>query len=134
MAPMLPAPPYQQRLSEQLRALSEVSEVLTIRLLELEERLQRAEQQLEHQGSEAQVGPDGSGSTGEVLAQTEARIARLEEWLQGHHPAAVRSGPSVLPFPRGESNGEEAVIHQADFGVDPFPPEDEQHFMDELSA
>jgi hypothetical protein len=134
MAPMPPAAPVQQRLSEQLRALSEVSEVLTIRLLELEERLARAEQQLEQQESGTQAGPDGAGSTGEVLAQTEARIARLEEWLQGHPASAVRLGPSVLPFPRGESNGEEAVIHQGDFGVDPFPPEDEQHFMDELSA
>jgi hypothetical protein len=134
MAPIPPAPPVQQRLSEQLRALSEVSEVLTIRLLELEERLQRAEQHLEQQESGAQVGPDGSGSTGEVLAQTEARIARLEEWLQGHPAAAVGPGPSVLPFPKGESNGEQAVIHQGDFGVDPFPQEEEQHFMDELSA
>lgn len=134
MAPIPSAAPVQQRLSEQLRALSEVSEALTIRLLELEERLQRAEQHLEQQRSQAELGPELAGSTGEILAQTEGRIARLEEWLQGHHPAGARSLSAVLPFPRGESSGEEAVMHQDDCGVDPFPPEDEQHFMDELSA
>ncbi|MCP9851174.1 hypothetical protein [Cyanobium sp. Morenito 9A2] len=127
-------PPLQQRLSEQLRALSEVSETLTIRLLELEERLQRAEHHLEQVGREAQGDSELPGSTGQILAQTEARLARLEDWLQDHQGARARSAPSVLPFPRSVAGEADNAIHQGDFGVDPFPDEAEQRFMDELSA
>ena len=38
------AAPLQQRLSEQLESLSQVGELLTLRLLELEERLEGLEQ------------------------------------------------------------------------------------------
>ena len=68
-----PAAALQLRLSEQLQSLSLVSETLTLRLLELEERLTGLENQLQtlsHSQSES-----NSIESTEILAATEERIA-----------------------------------------------------------
>lgn len=127
--------PLHQRLGEQLQALSQVSETLTVRLLELEERVVEIEHRFERLLDEARLeGEPGPGTTSEMLALTEERIARLEELLEGTPVAAVRSAPSVLPFPRTEGHRSVNDAAEGEFAADPFPEEEEQHFMDELSA
>ena len=63
-----------QRLAGQLRALSEVTETLTVRLLELEERLLAQESKLE---------PLMAEDTEFRMADTEDRLSRLEGLLSG---------------------------------------------------
>jgi len=122
----------QHRISEQLQALSQVGESLTLRLLDIEERLKLIEEHLTDQAgrSEADTGLD---HTGEILALTEERIARLEDLLtsqsvehrgDGGHPHLHLS--SVPTY--AESSPTETEEH------DPFPEDEEQPFMDEMSA
>ena len=66
-----------QRLAGQLRALSEVTETLTVRLLELEERLLAQESKLE---------PLMAEDTEFRMADTEDRLSRLEGLLSGGAP------------------------------------------------
>jgi hypothetical protein len=123
-----PSGPLHQRLGEQLQALSQVSETLTIRLLELEERLLGVERRYEQWVADAHgEGESTPGATSAILALTEERIARLEELLVAAPFASSRSTPSVLPFPSG-------ALLEGEFAGDPFPQEEEQYFMDELSA
>ena len=132
----------QQRLSEQLQALSQVGETLTLRLLELEEQLLELDSRSEGQG-------DLGADTGELLAATEERIARLEDLLTGQAGAIPSSRGRVQPLPlrRPERQAELDEIHakatdnegspdgEPELELDPFPHEDEeQTFMDELSA
>jgi hypothetical protein len=139
----------QQRLSEQLQALSQVGETLTLRLLELEERLGGLEDQLQ----DLQLGElsqaDHTSETDELLAATEERIARLEDLLTAAAPAAGHGRVQPLPLRRPDRQlGLEAEgIHAAgplnddpgseepELELNPFPEEEEeQPFMDELSA
>ena len=123
----------QHRLGEQLQALSQVSEALMFRLLDLEERLGAVEQQL---GSlHAQEDPAAAGlgvDTGEILALTEERLARLEDLLSGRRqPLGGSAGPHALihgGMKAGVSTGQDGDA------FDPFPEEEEQPFMDELIA
>lgn len=124
------------RLSEQLHALSRVAETLTVRLLELEERLVGQQERLQPllEAAEA-VDPDHSEAIDRRLDDTEQRLAQLEELLHGR--------PSLRPLPglrRPGGPGPETVASEP-FGpepfaeaVDPFPEEGEQPFMDERVA
>lgn len=126
----------QQRLSEQLQALSQVGETLTLRLLELEERLGGLEQQLETLQLGGLDQEDRVEATGDLLAATEERIARLEELLSDPaggaaatlRPVPLRRPVQALPHNEGSRDGEPEAE------LDPFPEEEEQPFMDELSA
>lgn len=130
-----PSIPLQHRLGGQLQALSQVSETLTIRLLELEERLLGVERRYDQWVADAQgEGEAPPGSTSDILALTEERIARLEELLVAAPIAGPRSTSSVLPFPSGEDHGSSGARLEGEFAGDPFPQEEEQYFMDELSA
>jgi hypothetical protein len=113
------------------------------RLLDLEERLGAVEEQLGSlQARDDQAAPGLGVETGEILAITEERLARLEDLLSGRRqplrgpggPAygtelgslgakAAKRGIEVVPTP---APGEEAF--------DPFPEEEEQAFMDDLIA
>lgn len=80
----------QQRLSDQLEALSRVGESLTLRLLDLEERLSAVEAHLSE--------PEGSNSEGHqsaltLLTTTDERIARLEELLEAGRSQAGLEPP-----------------------------------------
>ena len=79
MAPELKAADSTQRLADQLQTLSQVAEILTFRLLELEERLAGQEVRLEHllEGGLASGAPIAEG-TELRLVETEDRLARLE--------------------------------------------------------
>lgn len=99
------------------------------RLLDLEERLGVVEQQLgslharEDQAASA-LGVD----TGEMLALTEERLARLEDLLSGRRQPLGSSLGSQASIQAGAS----PALREAAF--DPFPEEEEQVFMDELIA
>ncbi len=74
----------QRRLGEQLLGLSQVSEALMFRLLDLEERLGAVEEQLAGLNDrDNQTTPRLRMETSEILALTEARLARLEDQLGG---------------------------------------------------
>lgn len=83
MAPELKAADCTQRLADQLQTLSELAEILTFRLLELEERLAGHEVQLEQflEGGLASGAPMAEG-TELRLVETEDRLARLESLLK----------------------------------------------------
>lgn len=125
--------PLQQRLSEQLESLSQVGELLTLRLLELEERLEHLEVQL---GQLQPATEPEVGESAELLAATAERITRLEELLTG--------GATAMEPPHGETpqlqvvpepEEEEAGLQEPELELHPFPEEEEeQPFMDELSA
>jgi TolA-binding protein len=122
----------QLRLSEQMQALSLVSETLTLRLLELEERLAALEGQLE--GLQQQSTPS-SGDSAELLTATEERIARLEDLLN-EQSAPKRATVHPLQRPEPEASEDLAGLHEAELELElnPFPEDEEQPFMDELSA
>jgi hypothetical protein len=112
------APQPLMRLAGQLHSLSELTETLAFRLLELEERLAahdlRLQELLQAQGGEmAEAGSD----TELRLEDTEERLARLESLLGGLAGSAT-GHPTPAPA----------------LG-DPFPVDDgEQPFMDELES
>ena len=130
-----------QRLADQLQTLSEVAETLTFRLLELEERL--AAQELKLQPLlEGQADPHGllAGDTELRLGDTEDRLARLEGLLSGlESPGAARhlrpvggQQEAFLEATLEASQGEPFV--EDTFVDEPFLEEEEQPFLDELSA
>jgi len=142
----------QQRLSEQLQALSQVGETLTLRLLELEERLGGLEDQLLELDSRSEGQGELSADTGELLAATEERIARLEDLLTGQASPSSGHRSRVQPLPLRRPDRDAAHDHAGDptaaeapynegspneepeLELDPFPLDEEQPFMDELSA
>ena len=124
------------RLSAQLESLSQVGEVLTFRLLELEERLSRLELQLSEL-DQSSSGDAHSSDTAEMLAVTEERISRLEELLsepqQGQRLNLVRPLSPIDRHDNGSFVGSEPE-EEPEMELDPFPEEEEQPFMDELIA
>jgi hypothetical protein len=143
--------PLQQRLSEQLESLSQVGELLTLRLLELEERLEGLERHLAE--LPAGLEPDAD-ATGSLLAATDARLSRLEELLSGggqhlqlvpepdaEHAIEPEAEPeagaehALEPLTTGLEESDDAGFHEPELALHPFPEEEgEQPFMDELSA
>ena len=104
------------RLVDQLNALSQLTESLAFRVVELEERLAATENQLKPLLAEphpARLADD----TELRLEDTEERIARLESLLNG---AAMV----------GMGKGQLALLNDQD----PFIDEGEQPFMDDLVA
>ena len=120
----------QLRLSEQMQALSLVSETLTLRLLELEERLAALEGQLE--GLQQQSTPS-SGDSAELLTATEERIARLEDLLN-EQSAPKRATVHPLQRPVQQATDASDGFSEPELELNPFPEDEEQPFMDELSA
>jgi TolA-binding protein len=122
----------QLRLSEQMQALSLVSETLTLRLLELEERLGALEGQLE--GLQHLQSNTLSNDSADMLTATEERIARLEDLLT-EQSAPQRATVHPLQRPTPKANAQDADFNEPELELNPFPEEDEeQPFMDELSA
>lgn len=138
----LPSPAQlQHRIGEQLQALSQVSEALMFRLLDLEERLGAVEQQLGSLSARDDQAASGLGvDTGEILALTEERLARLEDLLSGGRQPLGGGGSSPYGQDAGLAGVQGAIKAMAsrsavrDAAFDPFPEEEEQAFMDELIA
>lgn len=136
VSPSSPAvPPWTQRLVEQLQLISEVSETLTYRLLELEERLAEGERELARFRDQAQGAAELPAAVEGWLEETDARLARVEELLRrGEVRAAGPDGVSARPLkavapalsrPVATSLAEQEIDH------DPFPEEGEQAFLDD---
>ncbi|MFO0038894.1 MAG: hypothetical protein ACK522_08110 [Synechococcaceae cyanobacterium] len=138
------------RLADQLHGLSRLAETLTIRLLELEERLQVQQERLDPLIEAAQSADPAQAEALDLrLEETEERLAQLEALLQGG--ATLRAVPSFgsrvradrQPFlADGLAADDQAVDDLAVDGfeahgiaaLDPFPEEGEQPFMDERVA
>ena len=139
MAPVPHSADASLRLADQLQVLSQVTESLTYRLLELEERLGNQERRIGERLEEAAA---QEAVHGDVMAQrlgdTEERLARIEAALQGldhqggrhlqavQRPALQQELPPPRQAPRGFAPDPEET--------DPFIDEGEQPFMDELIA
>ena len=115
------------------------------RLLDLEERLGAVEEQLAGLNDrDNQTTPRLRMETSEILALTEARLARLEDLLVGRRPLLGGSSGSGHGSNSGESAGTQAGINGViragvtpafrEAAFDPFPEEEEQSFMDDLIA
>lgn len=115
------------------------------RLLDLEERLGAAEQQLGSlHAREDQVVAGIGVDTVEILALTEERLARLEDLLSSSRRQPLAGLGNSTYALDGGSYGAKAAIKAAIKAVaspvereeafDPFPEEEEQAFMDELIA
>jgi hypothetical protein len=102
-------------------------------LLELEERLSGLEQQIEAV-SQGPSEEGGQWEASDILAATEERIARLEDLLADQQPTST----SVVSFPERHSHpheeGPTALAAEPELDLNPFPEDEEQTFMDELSA
>lgn len=128
------SPPCLHRLADQLRMLSEVTETLTYRLLELEEKLAASEasHRLLREGQDPAVHEE----TETRLQFTEEKLARIESMLQ----MVERSGSTrhLLPVPAPVLQQEVIPLphrHEPVGESEPFlDDEGEQSFMDELIA
>lgn len=118
-----------RRLADQLQALTEVAETLTLRLLDLEDRLAAQEGQLQPLLGVANADdPEALEATELRLSDTEDRLGRLESLLNApqasgsaRHLTAVQS----VDLPVGPSPD----------AIDAFPPDEaEQPFLDEIHS
>lgn len=122
------------RLATQLRSLSELTESLAFRLLELEERLAAQELRLESLAQSEGEASDQGADTELRLDDTEERLARLEALLSGlASPGAARQGAGVLGMsrPQRDAQGDSTLHRDTDLAEQPFYEEEEQLFMDE---
>jgi len=111
------------RLVEQLNALSQLTESLAFRVVELEERLAATELKLQPL-MESTPSVAQTEDTELRLEVTEERIARLESLLNG----SGSLGAGRIWGPAKERHSEPVE------DSDPFIDEGEQPFMDELAA
>lgn len=126
------------RLVAQLEHLSEVTESLTYRLLELEERLAEGERELAQLRDQAQGAAELPPAVESWLEETDERLARVEELLRrgdgraaGTGVVAARSLKAVSP---GLSRPVASPLSEEEIEADPFPEEGEQAFLDEQIA
>lgn len=118
-----------QRLADQLRTLSEVAETLTFRLLELEERFAAHELKVQPL-LESESGGQGliAEDTELRLGDTEDRLARLESVLSGLESPGVARHLRPVQVPAQNTFCDDSLVEES------FLDEDEQPFLDELSA
>lgn len=109
------------RLLGQLHALSEVNETLTVRLLDLEERMQQMDAQLSAQQA---VLAEGDKL---LLAAADARIGRLQNLLEPESGAA----PAPRFSPRPQPQPQPQLVENESEPVSLFADEPEQLFMDD---
>jgi hypothetical protein len=139
MAPVEPTAASLHRLADQLQLLSELTESLTYRLLEVEERLELHEQQWQDL---SQVGADPAHAEEMELRlmETEDRLARMESLLNGlEQGGGERRATPLRSRDWGKPTGLEPVsasakVLEGDPQSDPFPEDGEQLFMDEQVA
>jgi hypothetical protein len=140
MTPVSPSssvvPPWTQRLVEQLQQISEVSETLTYRLVELEERLAEGERELAELREQAQGAVEMPEAVESWLEQTDERLARVEELLRrGDACLSTVDASAARPLKAVSPALSRPAASSLDDGVesdpDPFPEEGEQAFLDD---
>ncbi len=127
-------PSWTQRLVEQLQLISEVSETLTYRLLDLEERLADRERELAQLRDQTQGAAELPAAVEGWLEQTDERLARVEELLRrgegrGSGAGVSTARPLVAVPPAASRSADRSTEEELD--PDPFPEEEEQAFLDE---
>lgn len=130
------AAPWQGRLVEQLRLLSEISETLTYRLLDLEERLGAAEREMAELRQAIPAAGELSPQMEPWLEEVEMRLRDMERLLQdrdGPDPGSSRSLQALAGGARFGSRPAQPSAVDRDL-EDPFPDEGEQPFLDEEIA
>jgi hypothetical protein len=132
MAPELMAADCTQRLADQLQTLSELAEILTFRLLDLEERLAGHDLRLERllEGGSPPGGPMAEGAELR-LVETEDRLARLESLLKGVAVQAPYQDEPVAeedPIPEEETILQEETIPEEETIAEEEPFLDDQEF------
>ncbi len=137
MADAVSAPAGIGRLAHQLQALSELSESLTYRLLELEERVAVLDRMVQPLlaasiGASAQLSEEAELR----LDDTEARLSQLETLLSGlEHPSspqAQHEDPTFDPFSDRDAVAdddqlfldEQAEVSRIDDEIQEFPADD----------
>ena len=128
------------RLADQLHALSRLAETLTIRLLELEERLAAQEGLLlPHRLAAAPPDPGAMAALDRRLGDTQERLARLEAVLRAAEPpqagrsANLGSRRSLHPVPEAPT-AEGREPGRGPQPPQPLPAEGEPPFRDERLA
>lgn len=112
VSPSSPAAPlWTQRLVEQLQLISEVSETLTYRLLELEERLVEGERALAQLRAQLQDVAELPASVESWLEETDERLARIEGLLRRGEvrSAGVAAAPPLKAVPPVRLHPDEAA-------------------------
>lgn len=129
------------RLAEQLHSLAAVSETLTYRLLELEERVLAQEQRFGAlEGAHSEAGVASAGVISGRLEETEQRLERIETLLAGlERGGAGRRLQAIEPIsalrPGDRAEGPSPMLVEGENEPeDPFYEEGEQPFMDERTA
>lgn len=125
------------RLAEQLHTLAEVSETLTYRLIELEERLHDQEQRLQDLLPAVEAGEAQAAVICERLGETDERLERIEALLAGQEPG--RMDRRLQPLRGFSTRRAGSPAHRSGddpegIAEDPFYDEGEQPFMDERTA
>jgi uncharacterized coiled-coil protein SlyX len=137
MADAVSAPAGIGRVAHQLQALSELSESLTYRLLELEERVAVLDRMVQpllaaSNGASAQLSEEAELR----LDDTEARLSQLETLLSGlEHPSSSptqHEDPAFDPFSDRDAVAdddqlfldEQAVVSGIDDEIQEFPADD----------
>ena len=125
-----------ERLVDQLQSLTEVAETLTLRLLELEDRLAAQERQLQpllEGGLGSDSDQDASEETESRLAETEERLERLEALLNAPPTSAELGDRHQLHSVQAPLVLAEAPASEQQEAFDPFPVEEiDPPFLDEL--
>ena len=119
-SPPAPPPAWGQRLVEQLQLLSEITEHLTYRLLDMEERLIEAEKQLGQQRQASQHGDALPETMERWLLDTEVRIARVEDLLTDNSNSrpTVPGASLAKPAARGEGGRPDLEVLAGRSGLD----------------
>jgi hypothetical protein len=135
MSRNVPDLPWAVHLSEQLKTLSELTETLTFKMLELEERCAAQEEQLAsfHHGAE-QHNAQVAQAMDHRMRETQERLGRIETLLrQEQHPPAPTPPLRALARPtpigkkgRGSTTAPGEEMEQLD------PPHDETCFDDQF--
>ncbi len=117
---------FGQRLSQQLHCFSELSEALTLRILELDERIHTLEK------SNAFSGIDTNESTKKLLAQSEQRVKYLQSLLDHdfNKEARIHALPDIQneEKPLDEDIISDSILSNKDESLDEQPVEAKENF------
>jgi hypothetical protein len=122
------------RLSCQLKTLSELAESLTYRVLELEERLGAQEKEMSSlQGTSAELSASLSSGMEERMLETEDRLERIEDLLQGEvrRPSLARSLRALPICPEEDSAFTGDIEEEDPIFLDDLPAQNEHPTFEE---